>query len=83
MRAALDDATAIHDQDQVGGEDGREAVGDDDAGAPLHDALEGLLDERLGLTIQRAGGFIQDQDPGILEDDARQGDALFSPPLKR
>ena len=33
VRAELHDASAVHDQDQVRGQDGAEAVGDDDAAA--------------------------------------------------
>src|SRR5687767_15244075 len=35
VRAALDDAAAVHDQDLVGAEDGRQAVGDDEGRPPL------------------------------------------------
>ena len=77
VRAALDDLPAIHHQDQVGRQDGAQAVGDDDAGAPGHDALQRLLDQRLRFAVQVAGGFVQHQDARVFEDDARQGDALL------
>jgi hypothetical protein len=32
--AALDDPAAVHHQDQIRRQDGAQAVGDDDAGAP-------------------------------------------------
>ena len=77
MGAALDDPAAVHHQDQVGGQDGAQAVGDDDAGAPGHDALERVLDQRFGLAVQVAGGLVQHQDARVLEDHAGQGDALL------
>lgn len=43
--ALFDDFAAIHDDDAVGGFDGGQAVGDDDAGAVFHQAF-GLLDGR-------------------------------------
>ena len=36
VRAALDDLPAVHHQDQIRSQDGAQAVGDDDAGAPGH-----------------------------------------------
>ena len=38
--ACLDDAACVDDEDFVGGDDGLEAVGDDDEGAVLAEAVE-------------------------------------------
>ena len=75
--AALGDAAAVEDEDLVRLEDGAEAVGDDDAGAVREDALEGLLDEAFGFAVETAGGFIEDEDARVAQDDAGEGDALF------
>ena len=77
MGAALDDLAAIHDQDDVGGEDGAEAVGDDDAGAVRHDLFERVLNQRLGLAIEAAGGFVQHQNARVFQDDAGNRQSLF------
>ena len=47
MRAALHDAAALVDQDQVGAQDRRQPVGDGERGPALHGALDGRLDEPL------------------------------------
>src|SRR5690606_7333645 len=57
MRAALDDAALLHHQDQVGASDGREAVGDDEAGALAPQGDHRLLQEQLGPGVDRAGGL--------------------------
>jgi hypothetical protein len=77
VRAALDNPAAVDHQDQVGRQDGAQAVGDDDAGAPGHHPLERILDQRFGFAVQVAGGLVQHQDARVFEDHARQGDALL------
>jgi hypothetical protein len=37
---------------------------------------QGLLDRRLGGAVQRAGGFVEDQDPRVGEQSARDPHAL-------
>ena len=44
---------------------------------PAITRLQGILDQRLGFAIEVAGGFIQHQDARVLQDHARQGNALF------
>ena len=73
----------VHDQDQVRGQDGAQAVGDDDAGPPGHDPLQGILDQRFGFAVEVAGGLIENQDARVFENDARQGNALFLTAAKR
>ena len=75
--AALGDMAAIEDEDLVSFEDSAEAVGDDDAGAVREDVLERFLDELFGLAVETAGGFIEDEDARVAQDDAGEGDALF------
>ena len=43
---------------------------------PLHQTIETLLDGSLDLTIERAGGFVQQQDGRILQHDPRDRDSL-------
>ena len=52
VRASLYDLTAVDYQDQVGREDGAEAVGDHEAGAPGHHPFERLLDQRFGFAVE-------------------------------
>ena len=43
----------------------------------LEEGVQGLVDERLALRIEGRRGFVQDEDVRILEQCARNGDALF------
>jgi hypothetical protein len=52
-------------------------VGDRDRRAPFHQAFEGCLDEPLRDGVEGRGRFIEDQDPRILEQYARDRDPLL------
>ena len=58
---------------------GRQAVGDDDAGAAAHQPLERLLDQPLALRIERAGRLVEQQQRRVAQDGPRDGDALALP----
>ena len=47
MAAALNDAALLQNRDAVGIADGGQTVGDDEDGAPLHELVHALLDERF------------------------------------
>ena len=51
-------------------------MGDDDTGAVFHEASEGVLDEFFRLGVEGGGGFVEDEDGGVFEDGAGDGDAL-------
>src|SRR5512143_481862 len=74
---AFDDPAALVDQDPVGAKDRRQPVGDGDRGAALHQALECGLDQPLGYGVERRGRLVEDEDPGILEQDPGDGDPLL------
>ncbi len=76
MLALLHDVAVVHHQDQVGVADGGQAMGDDEAGAALHQGVHRLLDQHLGVGIHRTGGFVQDQDRGVGQDGAGDGQQL-------
>ena len=46
---------------------------------PLEQPVEGLLDELLGLGVDRRGGLVEDQDAGIEGQGAGEGDELLLP----
>ena len=46
---------------------------------PERDAFEGFFDERLAFRIQAAGGFVQDQDLRLLQEDPGDRDSLALP----
>src|SRR5262249_39387710 len=76
LRSAFDNAAGFHGHDEVGMGDGREAVGDDEAGSPLEQVLHGLLDELLALGVEIAGRLVEDQDLRCRQDGAGDGQAL-------
>ena len=53
MRADLLDLPALQHHDFIGITDGGKPVGNDDRRPSHHQALQGLLDEQLGLGIHR------------------------------
>lgn len=53
------DLSVFEYQDHVCVSDGREAVGDDQAGASLHQLVEAFLDEYLATGVDIAGCFVQ------------------------
>ena len=79
MITLLDDAPGIHDEKPVHRGDRREAVGDRDDGLAVHQRGEVLLDDRLHLRVERAGGLVEHEDRSILEEHPRDGDALALP----
>ncbi len=79
VRANSRPAAGFEHRDAVRVLNGREAVGDDDAGAALHQALQRLLHQALALAVERGGGLIEQQDARVFEDRAGDGDALALP----
>src|SRR3990172_1157530 len=71
MRSALDDLPLPDHQHLVGVADRAQAVGDDEAGPPLHQPQQRLLDSGLGAGVHAAGGLVQDQDARIGQDRPR------------
>src|SRR5690606_24015995 len=76
--ALLDELALAHDHDLVDVLDGRQAVRDDDAGASLHQLLEGALDQFLRLGVDVGGGLVEhEQDVGVLHQGSGEGDELL------
>lgn len=64
MRGLLDDLAVSDDDDLVCIADRGEAVGDNEAGAALHEAQQRFLDAGFGARVHARGGFIEDKDTG-------------------
>src|SRR6202790_4867689 len=56
--ALLDDPAGVDDEDAVGIEDGRQAVGNDDDRPPLHQAIELELHLALGFAVEDRGRLV-------------------------
>ena len=77
--AFLDDPAVVHDHDPVGRADGREAVGDDDRRAVLHQPVERVLDQPLAFRVERRGRFVEQQQGRVAQQRAGDRDALALP----
>src|SRR5205085_7173799 len=53
MGSLLDEPAPVHHEDDVGREDGGEAVGDGDRGPSRHQGAEGFLDQPLRGRVER------------------------------
>ena len=65
--ALLHNVAVTHHEDEVGVLDGRKAVGDDEAGAALHQTVHCGLDLLLGTGIDTAGRLVEDQDAVVRQ----------------
>src|SRR5579862_2783021 len=83
MCAALDDSAVIHDQNPVRAYYRGEPVSDHKRGASLHQAVQRALNLRLGMAVQRAGGFVQDENSRISENGSRNRKPLLLPAGER
>src|SRR5262249_46796724 len=79
MGAAFADLPFLQHKDFIRTAYGRQAVGDDKSRPANHEIGQRLLDEHFGLGVQLGSGFIKDQNGGILEQSASDGDALTLP----
>src|SRR4051794_27208694 len=76
MRPLLGNLAVFQDDDLAGAADGGETVGDDDGGAAVEEALEAALDRFLGADVDVGGGLVEDEDAGLGEEGAGEGDEL-------
>ena len=73
----FDDSSFLDDGDGFGVADGAQAVSDDHGGPISHDPVERFLDDVLGLGVQRAGRFVEEENSRVLEDRPGNGDPLL------
>src|SRR5258708_19184549 len=79
MRAFLDDASRFEYDQPVHARDGRQAVRDRDPGLAFHQIEPLLPDRELDLAVERRGRLVEHQDRRVLENHARERDALALP----
>mmetsp|Transcript_13766 Transcript_13766/g.33854 ORF Transcript_13766/g.33854 Transcript_13766/m.33854 type:complete len:306 (-) Transcript_13766:3780-4697(-) len=77
MVPLLEDHAPEHHADGVRVADGGQAVRDGQRGAPRSHHVQCGLHCALAARVQRRGGLIQQQHLGVLDDRARDGDALL------
>ena len=54
-----------------------EAMGNDEGGAILREAIKGFLNQCLGFDVHRRCSFIKDEDGGVFKQCSGYGEALF------
>lgn len=76
VRTLLDDLALAEENDVVGLLDGSETMGDDDGCASLACAVESGLHDLFATDIDGGGGLVEDEDLGLLDDGAGDGETL-------
>mmetsp|Transcript_11550 Transcript_11550/g.20526 ORF Transcript_11550/g.20526 Transcript_11550/m.20526 type:complete len:225 (+) Transcript_11550:877-1551(+) len=66
-----------HGEHLVREDDGVQAMGDGDGGAPLEHTANGLLNELVCLQVHGGGGLVQHQHTGLLQHTAGHADQLL------
>ena len=77
VRAALGDPAVRQHEDLVGVLDGRDAVRDEDRGAPARDRAQAVQDLRFRVRVHRRENVVEDQDARPLGNGACQRGALL------
>ena len=68
--------------DAIGVLDGHQPMGDAEDSAPPHHILKGFLHHHFAPTVQRAGGLVQQEHFGVLDDGSCDGHPLLLPPAE-
>ena len=76
MRSSLAQLAFVHDEDRVGAANRRKPVGDDDAGAPFQQPVDGLLQAALGGRVEARRRLVEDDDARVVEEDAGERQQL-------
>src|SRR5580704_2591860 len=76
VRAMLDDSSLFHHQNLVSAADGREPVRDYKCGAALHEIRKAVLNHLLRFRVEAGSCFIENQDPRLGENGARNRNPL-------
>lgn len=76
VRAAFHNAVPVHDDDPLRVPHGAQAVGNDEHGAPLADMGHVAPDDGFAFVVERAAGFVEDEDARLVKQRACNGDAL-------
>ena len=77
MRAGRDDFAVIENDDRRGVADRGKTVRDDQDGFADDELLERELDGGLAVAVEGAGGLVEDENGGVAEEGAGEGEALF------
>ena len=79
MRPFRYEATLVEEEDPLGELDRFRSVGDQEGRTSHHESLQRNPDLVKGFPVQMGGGLVQDEDPGVSEEEPGQGDQLALP----
>ena len=65
VTALFDELTLVEDEDGIGLPNRGEPMRNDENSPPLADAAEIVLNDPLGLVVERAGGFVENQNARV------------------
>ena len=77
VATGLQDFAFAEQEEDVAVADGAQAVSDHDRSAALHCPVQSLLHDLLAVLIKSGGGLVEDEDLGVLDEGAGDGDALL------
>ena len=72
VTAFFDDGAFLHHDDPVRGFDRGQAMRDQDAGCVFQDEVQCLLDLPFSERVNAGSGFIQNEDGGVLNENAHE-----------
>ncbi len=79
VRTIFNQPSAFYGDDAIGHPQGREPVCDDEHGSRPGDLCHVLLNDVLAFVVQRARRFVENENPRIGDQGARDRDALALP----
>ncbi len=74
--AMFNNAPILQNQDFVGTLNRCQPVGDDDGGASMQQLADRPLDQLLGGRVEPRGGFVEDNQVGVRQEDSRERQQL-------
>ena len=77
MRSLFYYLTLFHDQNQIGVDDRREPVRDDEARPAFHQVFDGILDHLFRFRVDRSGRLVEHEDPRIRQHGAGKRNQLL------
>lgn len=80
VRAIFDDAAVLDGNDAIGAPNRGEPMSDNENRALFANPPHVLLDDAFAFVIERAGGFVENQNARIANQGAGDRDALTLPP---
>ena len=77
MSPALDDAAFLHDDNEVGVFNCRQAVGDDEGSPSTHQSVHGFLDYDLSSCVDAGSSLVEYEHRRVLDHGPGNGEKLL------